>query len=196
AGDRGASYVRGKLVAGAGVALKLSPMATGGRANALHEEYVLAGPGATAEGVGLELGAGDSRIHHLISLINDGERTKSTVKLMAVSRDDAWVVQRALGRITKRGRWSESVVEGVAYIASKTAAAVTQPTLYIETGDVSGSRHSAADASLDEERAFYLRARGISEDELPTLVTLSLIDQYLSSIAEKLVDIVKQYIKI
>jgi Fe-S cluster assembly scaffold protein SufB len=196
AAGAGSSHVRLRLSVGRGAAVAARPAVIGGYMNSVSEEYILEGPQSSLEVIGLELGSGKSRIHHYVAAINDAEYTRGRVKLLAASLDEAWIVQRALGRITPKGRWSESIAEGVTYIASKSAVAVTQPILYIETGDVAGARHSAADASLDEDKAFYLRARGISEEEFPWLITLSLVDQYLSSTTESLEKLLRQYISI
>jgi Fe-S cluster assembly scaffold protein SufB len=75
-------------------------------------------------------------------------------------------------------------VEGVVYIAGEGAVANTQPIILVETGEVEGARHSAADAALDEEREFFLRARGVRREDLPKLLVASLVDQYLSSLYE------------
>ncbi len=191
----GPHYVSARFAIDNSAAILARSLAAYGSMNSLTEEYFVEGAKSSVEAVGLEVGKGRSRIHHYVSVVNDGEYGKGKIRLMAISKDEAWVVQRALGRITKRGRWSESVAEGVTYIASKSAVAITQPILYIDTGDVEGARHAAADASLDEERAFYLRARGFSEGELSELVALSLIDQYASSLSEGLSKLLSPYIE-
>lgn len=191
----GPHYISARFAVGDNAAISARPLATYGSMNSLMEEYLVEGVKSSVEAIGLEFGSGRSRIHHYVSVVNDGEYGKGKIKLMAVSKDEAWVVQRALGRITKRGKWSESVAEGVTYIASRSAVAITQPILYIDTGDVEGARHAAADASLDEERAFYLRSRGFSEDELSELIALSLIDQYVSSLPEGLLKPLSPYIE-
>lgn len=191
----GPHYVSARFVVGDNASISARPLAAFGSMNSLVEEYLVEGSRSSVEAIGLEVGAGRSRIHHYVSVVNDGEYGRGKIRLMAVSKDEAWVVQRALGRITKRGRWSESVAEGVTYIASDKAVAITQPILYIDTGDVEGARHSAADASLDEERAFYLRSRGFSEADLSELIALSLIDQYASSLPEGLQKLLAPYIE-
>lgn len=182
----GPHYVLVRTSVGSRTSVVARPLAYSGSMNSVIEEYVVQGERSSVDVVGLDVGAGDSKIHHYVASVNDGEYGRSRIRLIAISRDRAWVIQRALGRITKQGRWSESVAEGVSYIASPEAVAVTQPVLYIDTGDVLGAKHSAADASLDDEKVFYLRSRGFSPGELPSLVMLSLIDQYKSSLPEGL----------
>ena len=177
----GPQYVHSALAVYSSVAAR--PLVVGGVMNAVREEYII-GEGASAEVVGTELGIGDSRIDHVVSLINDAPRGRCYARLYAVAADRSFVTQRAVGRITPRGVGSDSAVEGVAYIAGEGAVANTQPILLVETGEVAGARHSAADAALDEEKEFFLRARGVRKEDLPKLLVASLVDQYLSSLSE------------
>ncbi|MGC9130939.1 MAG: SufD family Fe-S cluster assembly protein [Pyrobaculum sp.] len=175
-------------------ALYARPLVMGGVMNSVREEYVT-GEGASVEVVGLELGTGASRLDHVVSVINDAPRGRGYARLYAVAADKSFVTQRAVGRITKRGVGSDSAVEGVVYIAGEGAVANTQPIILVETGEVEGARHSAADAALDEEREYYLRARGVRRGDLPKLLIASLIDQYLSSLSEQARGFVEEVVK-
>lgn len=177
----GPQYVHSSLAVAKSVAAR--PLALGGVMNAVREEYII-GERASAEVIGLELGLGESRIDHVVSVINDAPEGRGYARLYAVAADKSFVSQRAVGRITKRGVRSESSVEGVVYIAGEGAVANTQPVILVETGDVMGARHSAADAALDEDKEFFLRSRGVRSEYLSQLLMLSLADQYLSSLTE------------
>jgi Fe-S cluster assembly scaffold protein SufB len=177
----GPQYVHSALAVYSSVAAR--PLVVGGVMNAVREEYII-GEGAAAEAVGLELGFGDSRMDHVVSMINDAPRGRGYARLYAVATDRSFVTQRAVGRITPRGVGSNSAVEGVVYIAGEGAVANTQPIILVETGEVEGARHSAADAALDEEKEFFLRSRGVRREDLPKLLVMSLVDQYLASLSE------------
>jgi len=167
------------------------PLVTGGVMNTVREEYII-GERAAVEVVGLELGVGDSRIDHLVSVVNVGREGRGYAKLIGVARDKSFVTQRAVGKIAKTGVMSDNAVEGVIYIAGEGAVANTQPVILVETGEVAGARHSAADASLDEEKEFFLRARGVPKSEIPTLLITSLVDQYLSSLSDSAREVVSE----
>jgi ABC-type transport system involved in Fe-S cluster assembly, permease component len=177
----GPQYMHSALAVYSSVAAR--PLVVGGVMNAVREEYLI-GEGASAEAVGLELGFGDSRMDHVVSMINDAPRGRGYARLYAVAADRSFVTQRAVGRITPRGVGSNSAVEGVVYIAGEGAVANTQPVILVETGEVEGARHSAADAALDEEKEFFLRSRGVRREDLPKLLVMSLVDQYLASLSE------------
>jgi Fe-S cluster assembly protein SufD len=44
------------------------------------------------------------------------------------------------------------------------------PNLEIETGDIEGAGHASTTGRFDDEQMFYLRSRGIDEDEARRLV--------------------------
>ena len=44
------------------------------------------------------------------------------------------------------------------------------PNLEIETGEIAGAGHASATGRFDDEQLFYLRSRGIAEDEARRLV--------------------------
>ena len=44
------------------------------------------------------------------------------------------------------------------------------PNLEIETGEIKGAGHASATGRFDDEQLFYLRSRGIAEDEARRLV--------------------------
>jgi Fe-S cluster assembly protein SufD len=50
------------------------------------------------------------------------------------------------------------------------ARADSVPNLEIETGEIAGAGHASATGRFDEEQMFYLRSRGISEDQARKLV--------------------------
>lgn len=169
--------------------VRARPLVSGGVMNAVREEYHLA-ERAYTDVVGLELGQGGSRIDHVVSVVNEGRESRGSARLYAVATDRSFVTQRAVGRIAKTGLWSDNTVEGVVYIAGEGAVANTQPIILVETGEVAGARHSAADAALDEEREYYLRARGVAKRDIPTVLVASLIDRYLAEVSEGLREVV------
>jgi len=57
------------------------------------------------------------------------------------------------------------------------------PIIIVDTGDVNGARHSATDASIDEDQELYLRMRGLSRDEAIGLVVYDMVTGFLDSIS-------------
>ncbi len=63
------------------------------------------------------------------------------------------------------------------------ARADSVPNLEIETGEIIGAGHASATGRFDDEQLFYLRARGISEEQARRLVVRGFFGELISKIA-------------
>jgi Fe-S cluster assembly protein SufD len=63
------------------------------------------------------------------------------------------------------------------------ARADSVPTLEIETGEIVGAGHASATGRFDDEQLFYLRARGIPEDQARRLVVRGFFNEIIAKIA-------------
>jgi Fe-S cluster assembly protein SufD len=63
------------------------------------------------------------------------------------------------------------------------ARADSVPNLEIETGEIAGAGHASATGRFDDEQLFYLRARGIPEDQARRLVVRGFFGELIAKIA-------------
>lgn len=63
------------------------------------------------------------------------------------------------------------------------ARADSVPNLEIETGEILGAGHASATGRFDDEQLFYLRARGIPEDQARRLVVRGFFNEIIAKIA-------------
>jgi len=63
------------------------------------------------------------------------------------------------------------------------ARADSVPNLEIETGEIAGAGHASATGRFDDEQLFYLRSRGISEEQARRLVIRGFFGEIISKIA-------------
>ena len=63
------------------------------------------------------------------------------------------------------------------------ARADSVPNLEIETGEIQGAGHASATGRFDDEQLFYLRARGIPEDQARRLVVRGFFHEIINKIA-------------
>jgi Fe-S cluster assembly protein SufD len=63
------------------------------------------------------------------------------------------------------------------------ARADSVPNLEIETGEIVGAGHASATGRFDDEQLFYLRARGIPEDQARRLVVRGFFHEIINKIA-------------
>ncbi|MFV0495449.1 Fe-S cluster assembly protein SufD [Mycobacterium sp.] len=77
------------------------------------------------------------------------------------------------------------------------ARADSVPNLEIETGEIAGAGHASATGRFDDEQLFYLRSRGIPEDQARRLVVRGFFGEIISKIAipeirERLTDAIER----
>lgn len=81
------------------------------------------------------------------------------------------------------------------------ARADSVPNLEIETGEIVGAGHASATGRFDDEQLFYLRARGIPEEQARRLVVCGFFGEIISKIAipeirERLTDAIENELAI
>ncbi|WP_291765957.1 SufB/SufD family protein [Caldivirga sp. UBA161] len=147
-----------------------------------REDYILKGRESIVNVNSLEVGLYSSRIDYMVNLTHYGEGSSSNSITKAIALDSATVIHRGFGRISDHGKWSYTNIEGKVFIGSSNAVGMSVPVIMVDTGDVNGARHSASDASLDEDQELYFRMRGLSREEAIKLITYDMIMNFLDNI--------------
>ncbi|MFB6470940.1 MAG: SufD family Fe-S cluster assembly protein [Vulcanisaeta sp. AZ3] len=183
-GDESPGFTNIKLITNDGSNVVARSLLIGGSMNHHREDYLLQGKSSRLNHLSLEVGLGNSRIDYQVNAMHFGESSSSFSRVLGVAKDKAFVIHRALGRIFESGKWSDTNVEGKVFVLNEGAYAASVPIIMVDTGDVNGARHSAADASLDEDMINYLRLRGFSKSEVLDLILHEIVSQFLESLPE------------
>ncbi|MBV9515356.1 MAG: SufD family Fe-S cluster assembly protein, partial [Mycobacteriaceae bacterium] len=82
-------------------------------------------------------------------------------------------------------------------VLTDSARADSVPNLEIETGEIIGAGHASATGRFDDEQVFYLRCRGIPEDQARRLIVRGFFNELIAKITvpairERLTDAVEQ----
>ncbi len=143
----------------------------GGRIVRLNTSAAFAGAGGQVDLFGLYFA--DSGQHQEHQLFVDHAQPKCTSRvtykgaLAGASARTVWigdVLIRAAAEGTDTYELNRNLV------LTEGARADSVPNLEIETGEIEGAGHASATGRFDEEQMFYLRSRGISEDQARRLV--------------------------
>ncbi|WP_457208263.1 Fe-S cluster assembly protein SufD [Nocardioides sp. P5_C9_2] len=130
-----------------------------------------AGPGGSAELLGLYFADAGQHIEHRLFADHDAPRTKSNVLYKgALQGQGAHTVWVGNVLIRKVAEGIETYEENRNLVLSDGCQADSVPNLEIETGEIAGAGHASATARFDDEQLFYLRARGIDDKEARRLV--------------------------
>ena len=130
-----------------------------------------AGPGGSAEMLGLYFADDGQHIEHRLFVDHTAPHTKSRVSYKgALQGEGAHTVWIGNVLIRKVAEGIDTYEENRNLILTDGCRADSVPNLEIETGEIEGAGHASATGRFDDEQLFYLRSRGIAEDEARRLV--------------------------
>jgi Fe-S cluster assembly protein SufD len=130
-----------------------------------------AGPGGEVEMLGLYFADAGQHIEHRLFVDHTAPKTKSHVTYKgALQGQGAHTVWIGNVLIRKVAEGIETYEENRNLVLTDGCQADSVPNLEIETGEIEGAGHASATGRFDDEQLFYLRSRGIAEDEARRLV--------------------------
>src|SRR3989339_255648 len=114
-------------------------------------------------------------------VIHLGKHTKSKVVMKSLSKGGGKSIYRGLINITKNAKDAVSSVKCDALILDEKSISDTIPDIIVKNNDVS-IVHEACAGKVNEEDLFYLKSRGLQEDEAMGI----LVNGFLSEIVKEL----------
>ncbi|GAW48238.1 MULTISPECIES: Fe-S cluster assembly protein SufD [unclassified Nocardioides] len=162
---------RDAIQVGRDASVKHTSISFGGDLVRMHANVEYAGPGGSAELLGLYFADEGQHLEHRLFADHNAPRTKSHVLYKgALQGQGAHTVWIGNVLIRKIAEGIETYEENRNLVLSDGCQADSVPNLEIETGEIEGAGHASATARFDDEQLFYLRSRGISEKESRRLV--------------------------
>jgi Fe-S cluster assembly protein SufD len=143
-------------------------------------ETKLAGEGSSARVTGAYAGAGRQHLDFDTTQEHAGEHTFSDLAFRGVLAGRATSVWRGMIRVDPGAQHTDAFQENRNLLLSGRAHADAIPGLEIEADDVRCT-HAAAVAQVDAEQLYYLRTRGLDEDDAKRLI----IDGFLGALVER-----------
>ena len=130
-----------------------------------------AGPGGSAEMLGLYFADAGQHLEHRLFVDHNAPRTTSNVVYKgALQGQGAHAVWIGNVLIRKEAEGIETYEENRNLVLTDGCQADSVPNLEIETGEIEGAGHASATGRFDDQQLFYLQSRGIPEEEARRLV--------------------------
>ncbi|WP_166872041.1 MULTISPECIES: Fe-S cluster assembly protein SufD [unclassified Salinibacterium] len=165
--------------------LKHIVVSLGGKVVRVNPSAHLAEQGADGELFGVYFADAGQHLEQRVYVNHDAPNTRSRVNykgaLNGQGARTVWVGDVLIGR-TAPG--TDSYEQNRNLVLSDGTRADSIPNLEIETGDIAGAGHASATGRFDDEHLFYLRSRGISEDEARRLVVLGFLSEIVQKIGQ------------
>jgi Fe-S cluster assembly protein SufD len=160
-----------QALVGRDASYKHAAISFGGDVVRMDANVSYAGPGGSAELLGLYFADAGQHIEHRLFADHNAPHTKSHVVYKgALQGEGAHTVWIGNVLIRKVAEGIETYEENRNLVLTDGCRADSVPNLEIETGEIEGAGHASATARFDDEQLFYLQSRGVSEKEAQRLV--------------------------
>jgi Fe-S cluster assembly protein SufD len=188
---------RDAIRVGRDASVKHAALSFGGDLVRMHTNVEYAGPGGTAELLGLYFADEGQHIEHRLFVDHTAPRTRSHVSykgaLQGRGAHTVWVGNVLIRKVAEN---IDTFEENRNLVLTDGCQADSIPNLEIETGEIEGAGHASATGRFDDEQLFYLRSRGIDEKEARRLVVHGFFNDLIRrigvpAIEERLVRIVE-----
>ncbi len=158
--------------------------AAGGKMTRFQDDNLINGRLARFEMKASNVARPATKSDIILSTLHKGPESEGVVKARGIVIGDGYLAQRGAAVLYDEASLAASEVESYVTLLSEKGKGYAVPVLEIHTGEITRAGHSAAVASLGEEFTFYLKTRGLSEDEITGLLIEGVAS--FSGVAEKL----------
>ena len=186
-----------EAMVGRDASFKHAAISFGGDLVRMDANAAYAGPGGSAELLGLYFADAGQHLEHRIFADHTAPNTRShAVYKGALQGEKAHTVWVGNVLIRKVAEGIETYEENRNLVLTDGCQADSIPNLEIETGEIEGAGHASATGRFDDNQLFYLRSRGIDEKEARRLVVHGFFNDLIrqvgvEAIEEKLVSTVE-----
>lgn len=110
-------------------------------------------------------------------------RTFGRVVIAGIAEKGAQVAVKGTIKIDKQAQGVDDFLEMRMLVLDEQSSAIAQPQLEIEANEVKAS-HAATVGRLDEEGVFYLRSRGMKEEDARRMMVKGFLNRVVEQITE------------
>lgn len=146
-------------------------------------QFELKGDNSKVQIYGLFAGKNKDQVKFETRTIHSGNSTTAHTNVKTLLRDEAKSDYFGLIRIEKNTTGNDGQLSHDTMLLSKQAKSKSVPALEIEANDVKAG-HSASVGQVDEEALFYLRARGLTEEQARELMIEGFFEEILMQISD------------
>jgi len=180
----GRDEIPASVVLGAGESLKVTFVALPGQDAQLDFAVDLVGPGAKFDAAGVYVCRGSEKVTINMNVRHISGGCYSNQLFKGIADGTSQVKFNGLIYVKQDAQKTEAYQSNHTLLLNNEARVETDPQLEIYADDVACS-HGATIGSLDPDEQFYMRSRGIPEDEARRLQIISFLSPVLSRLPEE-----------
>jgi Fe-S cluster assembly protein SufD len=150
----------------------------------IDETINMIGEGANTKLEFLNLGK-LSNVTNVLQEINHlAIKTKSMISNSLIASNKSKLNYQVIGSIAKGMEYSDCSQSNRGIILGEESEIAVEPTLLIDEYNVSAS-HGAAIGQIDENQLYYLKSRGLNEEEARSLIIFGLTNPFIEKITDQ-----------
>ena len=154
-----------------------------GSAQALHLYKIDLEAHARCDAGHLLMASGTARRGNVVHINHNAPHATCVQEARSVLRGAATGIFDGLIRVDAKARYADARQNTKAVLLSPQAYMYAKPQLEIYTDELEAS-HGATIGQLDEDALFYLRSRGIAEEEARSMLVLAFADALIGSVGD------------
>lgn len=156
------NFVTKRAVAHARAKVAWTQVEAGAAITWKYPSVILRGDDSVGEFYSVALTNGHMQADTGTKMLHLGNRTSSTIISKGISADRSHNTYR--GQVIMRGEQCKNYTQCDSMLVGNSCSANTFPDIQVD-GDVSQVEHEASTCGMDEERLFFLEARGLSREQ-------------------------------
>jgi hypothetical protein len=150
-------------------------LSLGGAMSRVQVDYVVEGERAKLSTLASAVARERARSDVILNSVNKGPESEVTVNARGAVLDKGYLALRGSAIVDDRARWASSEIEIQVVIMGEEAKGYAVPVLEIHSGDVAKANHAAGVSHILEEQRFYLRSRGLSDEDASRLLVTGIL---------------------
>ncbi len=167
----------------------------GSKITYVYPSSILKGRGASSRSVVVTLAKGPYIKDSGSKMIHVAPETRSRIINKSISVEGGVNVYRGIVRVVKGAKGATSHVECDSLILDDRSKAYTYPHNQVDEPTASVT-HEATAGRLSEAQLFYMRSRGLSEDEAKSLVVLGFLENIMIELPFEFANVLKKVIQL
>ena len=170
-----AVYTLGHIVTRRRSNVTSKSLAVGGAMSRVQVDYIVEGEGARFKGSASTIARSGAKMDLILNSVNKGAESSVTLSGRGAVFDGGYMALRGSAIIGREARWASSEIELHITLMGEAARGHAVPILEIHSGDVAKANHAAGISHVLEEQKFYLKSRGLSDEEAFNLLVSGII---------------------
>lgn len=166
--------------------------------NSIAENYtILKGNGSKSDTTTISIGSGEQRMNQTSKVGHFGTHTESNMVTHAAMKGRSIGIFNGVTKIEKGAVKSNGIQAEKILMLSEGSRGDANPILLVDEEDVLGAGHAASVGQINPDQIFYLKSRGIAEEEAERLIVHGFLTPVVSKIPieglrERLVQIIER----